>query len=74
MFLVILLQSRTHFITQIIIISGSGNLKVVPSPCNPSIMCLNITIPWAKSDQEKADLFGAHLAEVFSLPITTIQT
>ena len=22
--------------------------------------------PWAKSDQEKADLFGAHLAEVFS--------
>ena len=22
--------------------------------------------PWAKIDQEKADLFGAHLAEVFS--------
>lgn len=55
MFLVILLHLRPQFITQIITISGSGNLKVRHSPCNPSIKCLNITLPGTDVTQLQLD-------------------
>jgi len=44
MFLAILLHLRPQFIIQIIIISGSGNLRVRHSPYSPSIMYLNISL------------------------------
>ena len=55
MFLVMLLHSRPQFITQIITISSSGNLKVRHSPSNPSIMCLNISLPGIDVTQLQLD-------------------
>lgn len=54
-FLVILLHLRPQFLTQIIIISGSGNLKVSHSPCNSSIMCLNVSLPGTDVKQLQLD-------------------